>query len=268
MEVKKVFLKDYYHNLSYNPYIEITTIFPIIGKLKKRIMVVIPGGGYDVVSTREGDPICLEFLKRGYISCKLVYSTDSINHSITYPNQVLELMAAIDYLKNNYPLYSISLCGFSAGGHLAGSFAYLNNYKALLAILGINNDLRVDALVLAYPVVSMVESWEEATRSVVTGNNSDLFDLLSIEKHVDKNYPPTYVWTTKDDDLVSSNNTIMLDKALTKYDVKHKTHIFDSGVHGLALATPLTVPFGVDDYDKEISSWIDEASNFLDEVLE
>lgn len=272
METKKYYLKDYYPNLKYNPYIEITKIDEIEGKDTSRCVIVVPGGGYDVVSKREGDPICLEFLRQGYKSVKLVYSTDAINHSINYPNQVLELMATVDFLRKNSNSLKINkdkivLCGFSAGGHLAGIYSYLYKDKDLQKSLGVlEHNLKPNALVLSYPVVTLIDDTHEGTKNVITGCNKSLEKLLSIELNVSSDYPKTYLWSTKEDELVPISNTIMLDEALKKNGVYHKTHIFEHGCHGLALGNKLTVPFGTKEND-EISIWINEALEFLDEVL-
>ena len=41
-------------------------------------MLVIPGGGYGMVSAREGEPIALSFLNKGYNSFVLTYSVAPI----------------------------------------------------------------------------------------------------------------------------------------------------------------------------------------------
>ena len=269
MITKTYYLKDYYPKLKYNPYIEITMLDEIIGKDFSRCAIIVPGGGYDVVSKREGDPICLEFLRRGYKSVKLVYSVDPINHKINYPNQVLELMAAFDFLLEHKEELKISgdivLCGFSAGGHLVGTYSYLYKNKALMEELGITRNLKPKAVVLAYPVVTMVGATHQDTKDVITGKNHNLDQLLSIELNVDSTYPKTFLWATKEDELVPISNTILLDEALTKHGVTHKTIIYGHGCHGLALANKLTTPLGRSE-EKAVANWINEALDYLDEV--
>ena len=267
MNVEKIFLKNLYPKLKYNPYIEITNIEPILGKTCNRVAIIVPGGGYDNISNREGDPIALEFLKMGYTTIKLVYSTDNVNHSINYPHQVLELLSTIDLAKKRYPESKIVLCGFSAGGHLAGIASYLYKQDSLIKMIGIGKNSKADALVLAYPVVTLVGKTHEGTKNVITGGNKSLNHLLSIDENVTSDFPKTFLWSTYSDELVPISNTISLDRALNDNNIKHKTIIYENGPHGLALANKLTVPLGVGDYNKDIANWINEAHKFLDEVL-
>ena len=44
-------------------------------RTKKRPMVIIcPGGGYEKLSYREGEPIAIHFMNQGYHACVLRYS--------------------------------------------------------------------------------------------------------------------------------------------------------------------------------------------------
>ena len=41
-------------------------------KIKKRPMIIVcPGGGYHMLSYREGEPVAMHFLSRGYHACVL-----------------------------------------------------------------------------------------------------------------------------------------------------------------------------------------------------
>lgn len=43
---------------------------------------------------------------------------------------------------------------------------------------------------------------------------------LSIELHVTKDYPPTFIWTTLEDTAVDPISTELMDEALNKVNVK------------------------------------------------
>jgi acetyl esterase/lipase len=66
---------------------------------KRPAIIVVPGGGYGFVSKREGEPIALEFLSRGFHAFVLTYEVGGEN-GYPYPEQLLELGAAVDYVKN------------------------------------------------------------------------------------------------------------------------------------------------------------------------
>ena len=83
--------------------------YPLDGKEEdKRVLrpcvIVVPGGGYTWVATREGEPVASYFLAQGYHACVLTYST-SPEHC--YPTQLLQLAASVDYLKRNADAFSI-----------------------------------------------------------------------------------------------------------------------------------------------------------------
>lgn len=273
MKITRFYLKEYYPSLKYNPYIELSEIDHAYSSKKAKVAVIVAGGGYDIVGVREGDPICLEFLLDGYKSVKLVYSVDPINHSINYPNQVLELMAAVDFLKTrsdelNIDSDKIVLVGFSAGAHLVGVYSYLYKDIKLRSILEISGDIKPNGVVLSYPVVNLVGDTDSSTKAIITGNNKDLERLLSIDLNITNDYPPTYLWVTKSDSEVSVDGVKSLDRELCINKVKHKTHIFETGCHGLGLGTLITVPGGNKELvNREVQGWIDEAKEFLNEVL-
>ena len=61
-------------------------------------MLVIPGGGYACVSDREGEPVALEYLNRGYHAFVLDYD---VAPDCCYPSQILEAAMAMIYIRKN-----------------------------------------------------------------------------------------------------------------------------------------------------------------------
>ena len=60
--------------------------------IKKRPLILIcPGGGYNHVSDREGEPLAVRFLAMGYHAAVLRYSITPA----VYPTQLLELAEAM-----------------------------------------------------------------------------------------------------------------------------------------------------------------------------
>lgn len=226
---------------------------------KLPLIFIIPGGAYKYCSSREKDPIAFKFFNLGYACAILNYTCniDSTNDGI-YPFPQIECILAMNYIyKNAYKLNidrnNINMLGFSAGGHLLGTFLYefenldlLNKYEIKY------KNLIPHSVCFAYPVISLNEHTHGYTRENLLGDNLSLIDYLSIHKHC-KHFPPTFVWTTNDDQAVNSMNTKLLIEALKKNHIKHKAIIFPHGNHGLATADFLTC----DDINcsKEISKW-------------
>ena len=110
---------------------------------KKRATIVIcPGGGYGFTSDREAEPIALKFMAQGFNAIVLRYSVAPTR----YPNALLELAETFNYVRKkenqwNVDKEKVIVCGFSAGGHLAGSLGVLWNNEFIEKDLGVNKEI-------------------------------------------------------------------------------------------------------------------------------
>lgn len=272
MLYQKIHLNEYY-DLNSDPTLEAIIMDNFDVKTpKRRGLIVVPGGAYVFVSKREGDPIAIRFASYNYSTFVLRYTVDSEHKGLSYPTQVLELMAAIDYIKKHADEFmvdknQIAAIGFSAGGHLVALTAYKYKEKELLSKLKIKEgDAKLNAVVLAYPVISLLKYPHQETARVITNGDEKLLKELSIENHIESDYPPTFIWTTEDDNGVSSKNTYVMDDALTKANVKHKTIVYEHGEHGLSLSDDTTNENG-NQYSKYVINWPIEVDKFLKETL-
>ena len=181
-------------------------------------MLVCPGGGYSFTSPREAEPIAFRFLSEGFNCFILDYRVNK-----QYPAPHLDLALAMSYIRKHEKEFdlipnSLSIIGFSAGGHLVGSYGYL--YKELAKEIGESESLlRPFSIVMAYPVVTFQTNTHEETFEIISGNKKEFLDKMDIIKYVDKKYPPTFIWTTLDDALVPSNNSLMMEEALKKNNI-------------------------------------------------
>ena len=120
------------------------------GRLEKMPAILIcPGGGYGMVSKREGMPVAIDFLANGFVPFILNYS---VGKDFSYPTQLNELAASIDYIRNNANDYGIDknkiyVIGFSAGGHLVANIGV--EYLSLDQY-----DAKPNGICLCYPVIS------------------------------------------------------------------------------------------------------------------
>ena len=270
MNYKRVYLKELY-NTKYDSYFEIySPEFLDFENPYRPLVIVVPGGGYEMISKREKDPVVLEYLRAGYNVASITYTNRTMlgENDNLYPLPHLDLMYMIDYIKTHAPEHlidkdRIALVGFSAGGHLAGSFPYV--FKDLLHLYkGKNKDLKPQVVVLSYPVINMKESSETNTRKNITNfGKEELEEFLSIEKHIDPTYPKTYIWCTEDDDVVPSINTKMMVEQLKKNNVIHQYHIFKSGPHGLSTCDENVLDKNTAENFKDIKAWTKESIEFL-----
>ena len=160
-----------------------------------------------------------------------------------------ELAASVAWLRSNREAFGIDenkivVCGFSAGGHLAGSLGVFWNSPFLAGLTGLlAKEMKPDRLILSYPVVTAGEFAHRGSFDNLLGKeNRDTKKLafLSLENQVTSSMPPAFLWHTFADDAVPVENTLLLAQAMRRAGVPFELHIFPKGIHGLGLADEMT----------------------------
>lgn len=231
-------------------------------KLRPAILVVA-GGGYNMISFREGEPVALKFLARGYAAFLLRYSTRT-----AYPAPLVEAAMAMAYIRQNAEEYDVdgehvAAAGFSAGGHLVGLLAtHFRDPAVLDAVKG--GHVRPDAVILGYPVATMGEYTHGETRDYITGKDPALIPFLSVEKSVTKESSPAFIWHTMEDAAVPMENSLLTAAAYRKAGVPFELHVFEKGWHGLSTAElELNSSEEEADYVSHVQVWTDLALTWL-----
>lgn len=237
--------------------------------IKRQSVLIMPGGGYVFVSSREGEPIALRFASYNLNAFVLDYPVGNLQGGAPLNHAI----AALLYLSKNAERYNIDLdnvfvLGFSAGGHLAGITALYYRDPAYLKMLGVEKmPLTLKGVLFGYPVITMGEKTHKDTMENITHLQPDLREKFSIEKQITPSYPPVFVWSTRPDSIVPIDNTEFLAKACQKNGVPCEKHIFPKGEHGEALADDVSYPSARDDaYRKEIAEnahWSQYAIAFI-----
>lgn len=271
MEISKIRISEYY-DLKTEAFLNIIQPTELLdrGRIEDfPLLLICPGGGYGMLSKREGEPVAVEFLARGYVTAILNYSTVTTAKESHYPMQLHELMASLDYLTNNSDKYRFSaekifVIGFSAGGHLVCNLGadYQNHLEQY--------NLQIKGIGLAYPVVSAEFGLSGNTYNNLLNVYQDdeknaLMKKLSFD-HADlAKFPPTFIWTTNTDDLVSPLNSIALVENLYRYKRQCEFHLFPIGPHGLSTCSELInspIP-----QLSQVSQWIDMCDSFFKSLL-
>lgn len=274
---EKINLKEFYPMLENDAYL--TSYCPSnfeefsIGKVRKCI-IVIPGGGYSGVSDREGEAVALRFVGYDIAAFLLKYS---VAPHLNYPNPFAEAYAAVAYVRKNAKKYHIDpnkICviGFSAGGHLAATIsAYWNTNEFTDFLKVSNDDIKINGCLLSYPVISMTYG-HEGTIVNSTKNDPVLLEKLSIDKHVSKDFPKTFIWHTTFDTIVDVKNSLLLASSLSANKIFYEMHIYPMLDHGQSLAD-----YSV--YNEQMMSkenmekikhntqWVDNAIHFIKEYI-
>lgn len=228
--------------------------------------LVIPGGAYETLSGREGEPVALRFIAEGYSAFVLDYALKT-----PYPVPLTEAAMAVAYLRENAARYEvdpahIAAVGFSAGGHLAGMLATLFGEEPVRAALG-TRDVRPDAVILAYPVLTTEEGYtHEPTARFISGGDPALRRALSLETRVTAQNVPAFLWHTADDEIAPVESSLRMAAAYREHGVPFSLHIFESGVHGLSVSDPETSDREGDAFDNPaVKSWLPLAFGWLRE---
>lgn len=206
-------------------------------------VVIAPGGGYAMLATeKEGVEVARWLNARGVAAFVLKYRLGPKYH---YPAQLDDAQRAVRTVRAEANAIGIDpqhigMWGFSAGGHLTAATGTLFDAGDAASTDPIERaSSRPDFLVLAYPVITMDESFTHAgSRLNLLGEHPDpaLVDKLSAEKQVTARTPPTFLFATSDDGVVPVKNSVVFYNALLGARVPAEMHLFQHGPHGTGLA--------------------------------
>lgn len=259
---KKVFLRNSPCEISITPIL----CDPRLGK--RDAILVIPGGGYSCVcDDREGFPIAMAFASRGMNAFILKYS---IGPEAKDHQPLVDASLAMAYIKAHSEEYNIdpnriATVGFSAGGHLSGSLGCLWNLRDIESRAEIaHGENRPLATVMGYPVVSGLDHPHLGSFYNILGTTAPTDEELgkySLEKHVDHNTCPAFLFHTAEDSCVPVQNSLAYCRALADNGIPFELHIYPYGPHGLALSNELTDVGGMN--YPEVAGWVDDAVRFI-----
>jgi len=152
----------------------------------------------------------------------------------------------------------VGIIGSSAGGHLAATLlTHFDAGTADSADLIERESSRPDLGILCYPVISLGEFTHQGSRRNLLGDNPspELVRNLSNELQVTPQTPPCFLWHTFEDKTVPVENSLLFACALRRAGVPFSLHIYEKGVHGLALGRP----------GKEAPPWAEQCVYWLRE---
>lgn len=236
---------------------------------KRPCLVICPGGGYGMVSQREGEPIALHFLPDGYNVFVISYSVAPHR----FPAQLREVAAVLGLIYENADDWHcdtdrIAIMGFSAGGHLAAHYSNCYDIPEVREVFPQSKP--VQASILCYPVITADPTAAHlgSFRNLLGAETltPEQVEKFSCDKRVTEHTPPAFLWHTFEDNVVPVANTLRYARALNQYGIPVAVHIYPAGWHGMATVDEQTL----DHVPPEIvpaQQWLSEARRWLRHTL-
>lgn len=232
------------------------------------VVIIAPGGGYMMLSQREADPVAAAFLRRGFNTLVLRYS---LREHAAYPHPAIDAAQAVRWVRAHAHELGIdpaqvTLLGFSAGGHvtaLLGTHWHRDDllaaeraeYEAAGRLELLDFSSRPDYLVTSYGVFSV--EWADGDDAI--HRTAAAIDCIAA---VTDKTPPTFVWTTGEDEVVPPSQSLRFVTALAEAGVPFEYHHFQRGVHGLSTADELSSA-DRESLPENVAAWVDLAANWL-----
>lgn len=224
---------------------------------KRPAVLVVPGGAYAAVAATEGEIVAQKFYQAGYQAFVLTYTTNMLMSAPLYMQPMKDISRAVRMLRAGaedlrLDLNRITVCGFSAGGHLCGCLCVHHEDIEDEKYGAFSN--RPDSAIFSYAVFKMdagennllcrallgVENEAGLSRENknVPGCNTlrEACDYLSVEKWVTDDMPPCFLWQTAEDELIPFGNIQAMTDRLYQKKADFTCHIFSKGPHGLSTA--------------------------------
>ena len=243
---------------------DLTIFRPMRGQANGTAVVLAPGGAYlKLALNHEGRQVANYLNSLGITVFLLRYRLAPNYH---YPVQLEDAQRAIRLVRSRAGEFGvlpdrIGMMGFSAGGHLTAlAGTHFDDGKSDAADPIDRVSSRPDFLVLGYAVISLSEDFSQvkttdAVRQALLGGTPSAAQLkdVSTDLQVSPRTPPTFLFSTSQDDDVPPGNSVAFYQALQKAHVPGELHIFYRGHHGI----------GLDLQDPLLGQWSGLLANWL-----
>jgi len=225
---------------------DIAVFLPTKKTATGQAIIICPGGGYWVLAyDLEGTDIAKYFNSIGVAAVVLKYRLPTTGNSqVPHLTPLMDAQQAMRLVRFNAKKWNIEpnkigIMGFSAGGHLAATLGTHFDYGDKMASDSVaQQSCRPDFMVLAYPVISFVDSTAHKGSAEALCGKVPCEDLLvnySNELQVKNDTPPAFFVHADNDSGVPVENTLLMYRALRKNKISAELHILSEGEHGFGL---------------------------------
>lgn len=211
------------------------TIYKAKGENLGKAVIIIPGGGYELVAMHhEGYDVAEILSSLGITAAVLKYRIPNPETSdqpnivpLTDTRRALVLLREMAE-KYDFDKEKVGLLGFSAGSHLATVASLWKSDK---------NEENPDYSALIYGVTNLSDAnlkWLEKSLYFRKLNKQEI-DQNRLLDLVSENTPPSFLVHAYDDDVCLVEETTLYAQRLNEHNILVETHIFSKGGHGFGL---------------------------------
>ncbi len=237
---------------------------PSLQTEKKGTIVIAHGGGFESRTGCEGIHTAKYFIDAGFDVAILSYRLIPYGRMDCFA----DMQRAIRMLRARKDDLGISdkifVMGFSAGGMLSANCAthFDDGIKDATDLVE-QQSSRPDAAVIGYGAMSQISfpvPFGQEVDWYRWGETMEQRLFLAPEKNISSKTPPFFIWQTLSDD---GRHGMCLAKALQDAGTPYELHIFQQGVHGMAMAD------GDNDLDMDIphvAHWGELCKEWLEQI--
>ena len=215
-------------------------------------VIICPGGGWMFLSEREGEPIAIEFARRGYMAFVLHYS---VSDKKAEPGDFSLIYRALDEIETAYD-------------HLMD--------------LADDNIVELLSSILCYPLLDIADETDFINSPLCPPENRELMEkclsctglseLSGDEWHsidpvanISCNMPRTFIWHGALDNLVRATGSMNYMHCLLDKGIRAELHIYDNCGHGISLGTRETAAVA-DEINEYGTVWFDQLMRWMEEL--
>lgn len=250
-----------------DPAVNLTTYVANEHRVPRDAMLVIPGGGYrEVCTDREGEPIALAFLARGFNCFVLHYS---VGERAVFPRPLCDASLAMAHIRQNATRYGICpervfVVGFSAGGHLCASLGSLWDEPEVREACPTlrPEENRPTGTILCYAVLSANCPTHRGSFVHLSGKADPTQQELqpySIDTRISGKTSPAFFVHTVEDRTVPVQNALLTMQAMKEHGISYEARLYPHGPHGIALADFQTALGDPTMVIPEAAHWVEDA---------
>jgi acetyl esterase/lipase len=229
------------------------TVFKPQGRVTSKAVIVIPGGGYNIVAIHhEGYEVAKALANAGITAAVLKYRLPNPKSSdkpelvpLSDARKALKLFRTLSS-KYGFSDSEVGMVGFSAGGHLT-------TVASLMKSENPRENPDFSASVYGVTILSEVNlKWLEESLYFrpLTSKEKRKNTLLDL---VDEDSPPTFLVHAYDDEVCKVEESTLYAEKLVANKVKVEMHLFPEGGHG----------FGLGHQENGTSQWMDLFINWI-----